>query len=198
MTKHILLILSCFIVFGCHTTKEIRSNKYYWIQILDNESYLQIMPTEDAITEKVLSFGSIVYAYKTEGDYLTVYLKKSKHQEYVKKYYLYKPKFKTIEDKRYFNLKLNIKSFGPNNNYITGPRGGCYYVNDNERKIYVDRSYCSLPQKKEVSKQQIKSNYKSYKSTTKKSSSVQCSGRTKKGVRCRNRTKSFSGRCHLH
>ena len=36
--------------------------------------------------------------------------------------------------------------------------------------------------------------------TTKKSSisAKQCSGTTKKGVRCRNRTKNTSGRCHHH
>lgn len=26
--------------------------------------------------------------------------------------------------------------------YITGPRGGCYYINANGRKVYVDHSYC--------------------------------------------------------
>ena len=36
--------------------------------------------------------------------------------------------------------------------------------------------------------------------TTKKSSSsaIQCSGTTKKGARCKNRTKNTSGRCHHH
>lgn len=26
---------------------------------------------------------------------------------------------------------------------IRGPRGGCYYINDNGNKIYVDRSLCN-------------------------------------------------------
>ena len=26
--------------------------------------------------------------------------------------------------------------------YITGPRGGCYYINSNGNKTYVDRSLC--------------------------------------------------------
>ena len=36
--------------------------------------------------------------------------------------------------------------------------------------------------------------------TTHKSSSTstQCTGTTKKGARCRNKTTNFSGRCHLH
>lgn len=28
-------------------------------------------------------------------------------------------------------------------NYITGPRGGCYYINSSGKKTYVDRSLCN-------------------------------------------------------
>jgi len=31
----------------------------------------------------------------------------------------------------------------PSRLYITGPRGGCYYINGNGNKTYVDRSMCS-------------------------------------------------------
>ena len=27
--------------------------------------------------------------------------------------------------------------------YIRGPRGGCYYINSNGKKVYVDHSYCN-------------------------------------------------------
>jgi len=27
--------------------------------------------------------------------------------------------------------------------YIMGPKGGCYYINKNGKKTYVDRSLCS-------------------------------------------------------
>lgn len=27
--------------------------------------------------------------------------------------------------------------------YIRGPRGGCYYINSNGKKVYVDRSLCN-------------------------------------------------------
>lgn len=30
-----------------------------------------------------------------------------------------------------------------NRTYITGPRGGCYYINRNGNKTYVDRSFCN-------------------------------------------------------
>jgi hypothetical protein len=29
--------------------------------------------------------------------------------------------------------------------YIKGPRGGCYYINSNGKKTYVDRSRCGSP-----------------------------------------------------
>lgn len=29
--------------------------------------------------------------------------------------------------------------------YITGPRGGCYYINRNGNKTYVDRDLCKAP-----------------------------------------------------
>jgi hypothetical protein len=32
-----------------------------------------------------------------------------------------------------------------NTKYITGPRGGCYYINSNGKKTYVDRSLCGSP-----------------------------------------------------
>ena len=30
----------------------------------------------------------------------------------------------------------------PSRSYIRGPRGGCYYINSNGNKTYVDRSFC--------------------------------------------------------
>ena len=29
--------------------------------------------------------------------------------------------------------------------YITGPRGGCYYINSHGKKTYVDRALCAKP-----------------------------------------------------
>jgi hypothetical protein len=29
--------------------------------------------------------------------------------------------------------------------YITGPRGGCYYINSHGKKTYVDRALCASP-----------------------------------------------------
>ncbi|WP_159732466.1 hypothetical protein [Sphingobacterium sp. 18053] len=35
------------------------------------------------------------------------------------------------------------KSSSSSRNYIRGPRGGCYYINSNGNKTYVDRSMCN-------------------------------------------------------
>jgi hypothetical protein len=34
------------------------------------------------------------------------------------------------------------RSGGESRHYITGPRGGCYYINRNGNKTYVDHSFC--------------------------------------------------------
>ncbi|NGM73810.1 hypothetical protein [Sphingobacterium sp. SGL-16] len=44
------------------------------------------------------------------------------------------------------NKIQNIRSSSKNNSgrtYIHGPRGGCYYINKNGGKTYVDRSLCN-------------------------------------------------------
>jgi hypothetical protein len=41
---------------------------------------------------------------------------------------------------KYMVVKPVYKS--PARRYIRGPRGGCYYINDNGSKVYVDRSIC--------------------------------------------------------
>lgn len=209
MIKILISVLSFLVFIGCSTTKELSNNKYAWVQLLDDEAYLQISPEENAITEKVISFGSIVYSHKTESEYLTVYLKKPKKSVNTIPYYLYKPKYKRIKTNRYHKPKLNVIPFTLARKYIIGERGGCYYVNSNSRKIYVDGSVCSFlyedlqtpkqtittPKKLQNVKQKT-TKYKTYKPTPNKA--VQCSGRTKKGTWCRNKTKNVSGRCHLH
>jgi hypothetical protein len=35
------------------------------------------------------------------------------------------------------------RSTGADRTYITGPRGGCYYLSGSGRKVYVDRSLCN-------------------------------------------------------
>jgi len=44
--------------------------------------------------------------------------------------------------KAYSAPKIRSKKTSSKSEYITGPRGGCYYINGNGKKVYVDHSYC--------------------------------------------------------
>lgn len=35
-----------------------------------------------------------------------------------------------------------VTSEAPSHYYITGPRGGCYYINSHGNKTYVDHGFC--------------------------------------------------------
>ncbi len=41
------------------------------------------------------------------------------------------------------NRKVRRAAGPPARIYIRGPRGGCYYINSNGNKTYVDRSFCN-------------------------------------------------------
>jgi hypothetical protein len=41
------------------------------------------------------------------------------------------------------NIRLKSQPSSPSRSYIRGKRGGCYYVNSNGNKTYVDRSLCN-------------------------------------------------------
>ena len=41
------------------------------------------------------------------------------------------------------NKKTPKKKISSSRKYYTGPRGGCYYINSNGNKVYVDRSLCN-------------------------------------------------------
>lgn len=56
---------------------------------------------------------------------------------------------KTLFLSAFFAMASNNYSFAKNiykpksdHTYITGKRGGCYYINKNGNKNYVDRSLC--------------------------------------------------------
>lgn len=34
--------------------------------------------------------------------------------------------------------------------YITGPKGGCYYINSHGKKTYVDRALCKTPKQQKT------------------------------------------------
>lgn len=197
-TLRIILLLS---LVACSTTKNMEFADSYWAYVENKEIYLYSEPQLDAIVQKEIAVGSIVYVHKTIGDFTEVYTRnpsKIKDLNYRNKFrgYLHNPKFKKVTKSYTQDFgKLNEIPFDPNQSYITGERGGCYYINKHGNKTYVDRGYCSSVTKKSIST--YKPSTKKYKSNS-KCSTRQCSGRTKKGNRCRNKTTNCSGRCHLH
>lgn len=52
---------------------------------------------------------------------------------------LYTPKRSTTGSKTSTSTRSNSRG----RTYIRGPRGGCYYINGNGGKTYVDRSMCN-------------------------------------------------------
>jgi hypothetical protein len=56
-----------------------------------------------------------------------------------------------------FAMFSNIASHAANtyrpktpHTYITGPRGGCYYINSHGNKTYVDRALCAKATSKKI------------------------------------------------
>ena len=68
--------------------------------------------------------------------------------------------------------------------------GVSYPTNTNQTSSYTETPSNIYEAPAEVEKTQN--------STEKGCGATQCSGKTKKGARCKNRTKNCSGRCHLH
>lgn len=48
----------------------------------------------------------------------------------------------SADRKAYPNNPTSIEPSSSGRNYITGPRGGCYYINASGNKSYVDHSFC--------------------------------------------------------
>lgn len=83
--------------------------------------------------------------YATTTDGKTVLLKSDGTWEYVKD----KSTSSNINQFKSTNYSPSprrtnsSKSNSSSRNYIRGPRGGCYYINSNGNKTYVDRSMCN-------------------------------------------------------
>jgi hypothetical protein len=45
--------------------------------------------------------------------------------------------------RRRSSTQTSTRISGESRGYITGPRGGCYYLSGSGRKVYVDRSLCN-------------------------------------------------------
>lgn len=83
--------------------------------------------------------------YATTTDGKTVLLKSDGTWEYVKDKSTSSNinQFKSTSSSPAPRRTNTSKSSSSSRNYIRGPRGGCYYINSNGNKTYVDRSTCN-------------------------------------------------------
>lgn len=83
--------------------------------------------------------------YATTTDGKTVLLKSDGTWEYVKDKSTSRNinQFKSTSSSPSPRKTNTSKSSSSSRNYIRGPRGGCYYINSNGNKTYVDRSMCN-------------------------------------------------------
>ena len=195
----IFFLLSLILFTGCYAVKDMDFSMSFWGELQSAETYLYTADSLTAIVDKELKRGSVLFFYKSKGNFYEVYTKNPKKIKDVNyrnkfRYYVYKPTYKKV---KYYSSepKVYVLPFDPNREYFTGERGGCYYINKNGNKTYVARGYCKYYSKPKPQNNSPKTNSRTKR---KNCGTVQCSGRTKKGSRCRNKTTSCSGRCHLH
>jgi hypothetical protein len=77
---------------------------------------------------------------------------------------------------------------------MTALRKESVIASDPNLKFQLKKQIEELNKELDLTKKQIAQFVK----TDSQSNSIQCSGTTKMGKRCKNRTKSSNGRCHLH
>ncbi|WP_394677374.1 DUF3157 family protein [uncultured Sphingobacterium sp.] len=83
--------------------------------------------------------------FATTTDGRTVLLKSDGTWEYVKERSTSSNinQFKSTSSSPSPQKTNTSKRSSSSRNYIRGPRGGCYYINSNGKKTYVDRSMCN-------------------------------------------------------
>lgn len=194
-----LLLLSSFIM-GCSITNKIDWSNSYWATLESDEAYLYTADSLTSIVDKEIKKGSILFFHTQIGDFKEVYTRNPRKvdKELWKnfRYYLYKPQYKKLSY-NYNNISALVDEipFDLNQTYISGERGGCYYINKHGNKTYVNRSFCYLTNSTLPAYQPKSTDIPT---TSSNCNSVQCSGKTQKGIRCRNKTTNCSGRCHIH
>ena len=198
--KRTIAIALFSLLISCSTTSKIDWSNSYWGVLESSEAYLYTADSLSSIVEKEIKQGSILFFHTRNGDFQEVYIRNPKKIDIESRknfrYYLYKPKYKklTVRYNKDYASVYEIP-FDPNQTYITGERGGCYYINRHGNKTYVNRSYCDIQSKTTPSPKPTPRYIPKSRSNC---STVQCSGRTQKGARCQNKTTNCSGRCHLH
>ncbi|MNK14516.1 hypothetical protein D3C87_326390 [compost metagenome] len=99
-----------------------------------------------AILLSIFSFAlNAQNKYATTTDGRTVLLKSDGTWEYVRERSTSSNinQFKSTSPSPSSRTTNTSKSSSSTTSYIRGPRGGCYYINSNGNKTYVDRSMCN-------------------------------------------------------
>lgn len=190
-------ILLLLLVVSCGTTSKLMYPNIKLIQIESEENLLYTEANINAPIANTIKKGSIFFYNSTNDDYLEVYTSNPNYisKEILKKhkYYLHKVKYKPYtQSYSYRTAKIIELPFDASKNYIRGERGGCYYMNSNSNKQYVNRSYCGSYNKPKTTK-----TTKKKKATKSKSYSSTCGARTKSGGYCKRKV-SGGGRCYQH
>jgi len=142
-----LLLILATTFFGCKTSQNIDSETAFWGELESDQNYLYRTPAADGIVESELNIGSILLFIIPEGDFYKVKVNNNLITKKFGKqatYWLYKPKYKRLYDysSKTSYEKIIRSTLDITRNYFLGERGGCYYLNSQENRIYVDKSFC--------------------------------------------------------
>jgi hypothetical protein len=158
-SKYILILFSWFSIgiFGKTKTppeKEINSNTTVQNvasqEIENKEVEKEIEDKGNLTTSKELSSDITTRKFDVNGSEKpnnTVVTKptvgKEKNTEsYSNSYVSTKPTPTTYKKKKKKSTGYGNSYTSGRSGYTLGPRGGCYYINENGKKVYVDHSYC--------------------------------------------------------
>lgn len=179
MKKVISLLFLSSLIISCSTTNRTDWSNSYWGTLESDEAYLYTADSLTSIVDKEIKKGSILYFHTQVGDFKEVYTRNPRKvdRELRKnfRYYLYKPKYTKFSYTYNKDAAILYEiPFDINQTYISGERGGCYYINKHGNKTYVNRSYCNASSKSTTPVHEPKSAYE--RKTSSKCNSVQCSG----------------------
>ena len=137
MIKFILQTsLLLFLTLSACKTLNTKFDEFYWGRLENEVNYLYQNNDINSVTDGELNPGSILLFGNVTGDFQEVYVNSSKKRR--KKYYLHKPQHVKLGQFKSGISEYIIKSSGSIvRNYVTGEKGGCYYINSNGNKTYI-------------------------------------------------------------
>lgn len=172
------LLLGCLIFLSACKVTKVNYDNFFWGELEENRNYLFRADNLNAIADGELNAGSRLLFGRMNGDFHEVYINKVNKYKKTKriKYYLNKPKYKWLGFySSSYSENIVRASVDHSRIYQTGERNGCYFINSNGIRIYVDKSFCKSSITSVISS-------KTYKSSTSKSTGgiIYVKGHTRK------------------